>query len=291
MAATLLATLAPSLCPGQGTRADYDRANNLRRLIENKVFKQRVKANWLPGNTRFWYRNDLADGAREYLLVDAAKGERKPAFDHARLAAALAKATGKEVKADRLAVDKMEPGPDDSRWLLAVDGKWWLANLSTYELSATNREEQVASSVRTLDRPRPSRRTGEETSVTFVNQTRNDAVTWWIDEQGERHRYATVRAGDQFQQHTFAGHVWLATDAQGKTLGRVRGHGGGKPGRDRREPPGEDARPRTRENQNGPASRARVPRRPMGRLFQGTQPVGARHQDRRGSPVEPGREA
>ena len=31
----------------------------------------------MPGGDTFWYRNDLADGKREFVLVDAAKGERR----------------------------------------------------------------------------------------------------------------------------------------------------------------------------------------------------------------------
>ena len=49
---------------------------------------------WFDDNTRFWYRNDLAAGAREFIVVDAVKGTRVPAFDHKRLAAAVAKAAG-----------------------------------------------------------------------------------------------------------------------------------------------------------------------------------------------------
>src|SRR5205085_7629168 len=40
------------------------------------VFKDHVTPNWFADNTRFWYRNDLAGGAREFILVDAARGVR-----------------------------------------------------------------------------------------------------------------------------------------------------------------------------------------------------------------------
>jgi len=78
--------------PAQGTRADYQRANGLFRLTQNKVFKSRVIPHWFADYTRFWYRNDLAGGTREFVLVDAGRGKRTPAFDHARLAVALGKA-------------------------------------------------------------------------------------------------------------------------------------------------------------------------------------------------------
>ena len=48
---------------GQGTRADYERAFGLREATANKVFKQQVRPNWSSDNTRFWYRNDLAEAS------------------------------------------------------------------------------------------------------------------------------------------------------------------------------------------------------------------------------------
>src|SRR5689334_9377428 len=62
---------------GQGTRADYERSASLRKATENKLFKAAVKPHWFGDNSRFWYRNDLADGAYEFILVDAFKGVRR----------------------------------------------------------------------------------------------------------------------------------------------------------------------------------------------------------------------
>jgi dipeptidyl-peptidase 4 len=233
----------------QGTRSDYDRAAKLRDTTANKVFKQTVKPHWLTGNTRFWYRNDLVGGAREFVLVDAVKGERTLAFDHAKLAAALAKATGKEIKADRLPVDNIDLGSEGNLFL-GSDGKWWLCDLQSYELRPTNRNDRASSSLRVETVARPSRRTGEETSITFLNRTRDEAITYWMTEEGERRRYATVKAGEQFQQHTFAGHVWLAADAKGKTLGvfeAVEGAAQALLEETREARPAEPERPRARK--------------------------------------------
>src|SRR5690348_9664122 len=71
----------------QGTQADYDRADALGERARDKVFKSEVRPHWSADGDRFWYRNDLKDGAREFVLVDAVEGRRRPAFDHARLAA------------------------------------------------------------------------------------------------------------------------------------------------------------------------------------------------------------
>jgi len=202
----------------QGTRLDFERANNLRRLTENKVFKTRVQPHWLAGNTRFWYRNDLVGGTRQFVLVDAVKGTRQPAFDHARLAAALAKATGKKIEADRLPIDRLEFSETEPAIVLRGEGQAWKCDLQSYALSAAKGDEKPPSSLPLLDGPRPSRRTGDETSVTFVNRTKAEVRVFWLDSEGERQPYGTVRPGEQHQQHTFAGHVWLVTDPAGKVL-------------------------------------------------------------------------
>jgi len=95
----LVQALNVSLAAGQGFRPS--------RPVEG-VYKDRITPHWLAGNTRFWYRNDLAGKAREFILVDAERGTREPAFDHARLAAALSKAAGAEYKADQLPFDMIE---------------------------------------------------------------------------------------------------------------------------------------------------------------------------------------
>src|ERR1035441_1691233 len=59
---------------------------------ERGVYKARINPHWFQNDTRFWYRNDLKGGAKEFILVDAERGNRQPAFDHQKLAAALSKA-------------------------------------------------------------------------------------------------------------------------------------------------------------------------------------------------------
>src|SRR5262249_24495548 len=73
-----------------------------------RVYKTRIAPNWFQNNTRFWYRNDLRGGAKEFIVVEAEQGTRRAAFDHAKLAAALAKAASKPYQADRLPFDSIE---------------------------------------------------------------------------------------------------------------------------------------------------------------------------------------
>ncbi|HUV64510.1 MAG TPA: hypothetical protein VMW24_11475, partial [Sedimentisphaerales bacterium] len=202
-------------CAAQGTLSDYKRALSLSEVTADKVFRQRVTPHWFADNTKFWYRNDLADGAREFVLVNAETGVRAPAFDHVRLAAALAKATGEDVRADRLEIDKLEFSESVSELVFSGRGKRWKCDLSNYEIQAVSEKEQTTSSLPARAELRPSTQTGEETSITFINRTENGVEVYWIDTEGQRRQYATIPAGGQHRQHTFAGHVWLVAQKDG----------------------------------------------------------------------------
>ncbi len=145
----------------QGSRADYERAANLRQLTENKVYHDRVVPHWL-GNTSFWYEVRAAGNRREVVQVDLDSGERQ----------VLARPP--------------KGGPVSA-------------------LAATAA-------------PRRSRRTGEETQLNFINRTADDVELFWVGTEGGRRSYGRLRAGERREQHTFAGHVWLAVGRDGKTM-------------------------------------------------------------------------
>jgi dipeptidyl aminopeptidase/acylaminoacyl peptidase len=65
---------------GQGSRVDYERALTLEKQAANKVFRDRVRAHWLPGSTNFWYRVQTGPKQQECVLVDAVKGTRTTGF-------------------------------------------------------------------------------------------------------------------------------------------------------------------------------------------------------------------
>ena len=128
----LLAVAATTLTAfGQGSHDDYERALSLGKRTENKVFRDRVKAHWLPGGTSFWYRVQTRPKQQECVLVDAVTGTRTPGF----------------------VAPPEKPLPTQT------------------------------------DAPRRSARTGEETSLTFVNRTTGEVELFWLDFNGQRLGY------------------------------------------------------------------------------------------------------
>lgn len=57
--------------------ADLDAALSFPKRTENKVFRDRVKANWLPDGKFFWYRVQTGPGKSEFILINAENGTRK----------------------------------------------------------------------------------------------------------------------------------------------------------------------------------------------------------------------
>ncbi len=84
-----LVLLLPAFVLAQGTLADYERANGLREKYQWQAVNVPIRANWIGKSTRFWYAK-LVKGGTEYVVVNAETLEKRPAFDHAKLAEALA---------------------------------------------------------------------------------------------------------------------------------------------------------------------------------------------------------
>ena len=75
--------------------------------------------------------------------------------------------------------------------------------------------------------PHPSKGGGDNSSITFTNKTAGTVRLLWLDLAGGRQPYGEVKAGASSKQHSFAGHVWLVEDADGKTLGVFTARDGG----------------------------------------------------------------
>lgn len=104
----------------------YKHARLLDSISRNTVFKSTVRANWSIDGRSFWYVNTLKDSVKEYILTDATTGKKRPAFDHAKMAAAL------EQDPLRLNITRMDIGSKTA--MLEVKGKYWECDLKTYEL-------------------------------------------------------------------------------------------------------------------------------------------------------------
>ncbi|HYM68381.1 MAG TPA: DPP IV N-terminal domain-containing protein [bacterium] len=75
--------------------------------IGRSLFRMTVDPHWLDEHGRFWYRAQTRHG-EVFMLVDPRRATREPAFDHARLAAALTRASGVPYNDRALPFDHIE---------------------------------------------------------------------------------------------------------------------------------------------------------------------------------------
>ncbi len=150
------ALIAAMILPGAAqsratvTAADDARAEqylgyNTTPLVSNGP----VQANWLP-NDRFWYRNVTAAGS-EFILVDAARATRAPAFNHSAVAATLTSAMSRLVTAARLPFTQITFAADNQSFSFDSDLKRWTCDLQGAACTSADRPARIPNSVLSPD--------------------------------------------------------------------------------------------------------------------------------------------
>ena len=112
-------------------------------ISKGNVYKNRINPHWSEDNSHFWYRNDLAKGHREFVLVDVNKGHRRLAFDHEKVAASLAKITQTQVEAGKLPIDGLSFDLNKNRVTFRGLGQSFLCDLSTNEITKLEKPKDV----------------------------------------------------------------------------------------------------------------------------------------------------
>lgn len=117
------------------TADDYARAERFMPYNTTPlVYGAGVRPTWMEGD-RFWYRTTRASGT-EFVLVDAVKGLKTRAFDHARLASALSSVSGSNYQAGKLPFQQIEFAAGGKSVAFSVSGKRWDCALDTYQCAS-----------------------------------------------------------------------------------------------------------------------------------------------------------
>src|SRR5262245_58954091 len=140
LAAFFLLVLCAS--PGIGqtrlTNDDYARAEKfLDYKVNPLVLHSGIKPDWLPDD-RFWYRVTTENGS-EFMLVDPARGARWPAFDQARIAAALSTAAGAKYQAYQLPFTTFTFEDDGRNIAFSIRDKRWICDVRGDKCSPNTR--------------------------------------------------------------------------------------------------------------------------------------------------------
>ncbi|MEU5218460.1 DPP IV N-terminal domain-containing protein [Streptomyces sp. NPDC020807] len=114
------------------TTQDYQAAEQLLQRPARPgalVVGDKVRPQWTDGGTRFWYAVSNGTGKR-FVLVDPVAGTREPAFDHARLTAALAAACGQHADPEALPFTGIALSANAVEF--DAFGEYWRCDLAEY---------------------------------------------------------------------------------------------------------------------------------------------------------------
>jgi dienelactone hydrolase len=125
--------LLPTQLSASVSAADYERGLSLREKYQGLVLHLPDGVEWIDGTNRFVYRRTVP-GGHEFVLVDAEKQTRQPAFDHARLAEALnkSKAHGQPVKPLALPFERFHMEANGSALEFQRGPEHWRCDLAVY---------------------------------------------------------------------------------------------------------------------------------------------------------------
>lgn len=120
--ACLFALLTPPAI-AQGSKADYQRADELNQRFRGKVTRTQLDTAWYRDGKALWVRDDLGGGKSRWMAIDTSSGERSIAFDHALFAKRLAERTKKRIDPERLPI-RITSASDKSFSFKAFQGDW-----------------------------------------------------------------------------------------------------------------------------------------------------------------------
>jgi dipeptidyl aminopeptidase/acylaminoacyl peptidase len=179
-----------------------------------------VRMHWTPGDTHLVWRVDTGRDTYEFFLLDLKTGLKTAAFDHQALAKALGEAAGKPLEATRLPVENVEV-VDAATLRFSALGKAWKFSAGKLSPDATPPQEGASHWIAPEDAPKGTMRDGEPTTIIVENATGAEIEAFWIADDGERRSYGKVAAGGTFSHGTYAGNLWLMTNAKGEPLAAI----------------------------------------------------------------------
>lgn len=190
-----------------------------------RIYREKVDPNWIQNaddaTTALWYRVDLAADKRRFIYVDAESGERLPAFDHERVAAALGEALDASIEADKLPVESLSYGSDRSLVTLLGRRDSWELDTKFYTLRPSD-GSAAERFLAPLPGPEPSRYDGPETQITFINRLKQPVDLFWLEPTGGRQPYGSVSAGGERELNTYVGNTWLVAKQSGDMIAVFR---------------------------------------------------------------------
>ena len=202
-----------------GSRADYERAEQLGKLFRGNVHGHKIKPNWLD-ESKLWYKQQIGEDEYEFILVDAESGQKKKAFDHDKFAEQLVAAGVKHAKAENLPIQDLKFNLHGNLLEFTSFGKIYKCDLKTCELQYIgDSEESVIPNMAASGRPLRSMVNGPEVDIVFENRRDQEVEGFWVNSSAKPVSYFKLGPGQIRCQNSYVGHVWEVRTLEGGTIG------------------------------------------------------------------------
>ena len=213
----LLLVLLAVPCFAQGTLEDYRRSAEWRERARKGGVVSVDSAQAIGKTNRFWYRR----GGSEFIVVDATTGEKSPAFDAGRLAAALTLASGTPVKPDNLGFTSIEFIDNSGAIEFVTLDARWRVKLATYACEKLPLRQGDNRTIRSLPGPRVQEldRAVPSLDGKWDAIVRNHNV--WIRARGSKDAVAVSFDGSEGNYYALSDAAW-SPDSKKLAVYRVR---------------------------------------------------------------------
>jgi dipeptidyl-peptidase-4 len=200
-------------------RAEIDEARRFGARASELITQDKLSCYWAGDGSALVYRVNTGGTTQRFFQVDLKTGAKYPAFDHDAMAAALAKASSKKVRAASLPIESLKPGPAGGVMRFRAFGTDWSFDPAKNLVTPDETPPESATLMAPQDAVRAAQRgSSERTILTFENGTTGDIELFWAQDRRQRKSYGRIAAGKRSTQSTYSGHVWIITDASGKDL-------------------------------------------------------------------------
>jgi hypothetical protein len=202
-------------------RRNLERADQFGAQAGGLLSRHQLSPFWSADGNSFAYRVNAGTHEHQFFQVDLKTGNKRSAFDHAALAAALKANTGKQADARNLPIDALVPSADPKRVEFRAFGEGWRFDAEKGALEKADVTVPDSPLLSPEDAMRSRGDNGRATSLTVENATGGEIELFWREGGGRGRSYGKVAAGETRTLGTYSGHVWIFEDASGKRLAGV----------------------------------------------------------------------
>ena len=142
VAISAFAQQATPYSPKSVTKEDYAHAEKFMGYNTNPLVLHSVRPAWMP-DERLWYKNAGADGS-EFDIYDPATLKAAPAFDHAKIAAALSATGTRKYEANKLPFNDFEFTPDGKSITFSIGPRKYKCDVQGTACAAEARPDAAA---------------------------------------------------------------------------------------------------------------------------------------------------